>query len=72
MKSQIIPLLAFCLVLPWLVARVFHREDHPDNISNRVERIYPAQSLPLTANFTEGQLVNYDGLSNKQINYLIP
>ncbi len=74
MKSQILAVLLFCLVCPWLVARIFQMEGHRESLHENVpESRDSSRTAPIGSNFeTAGQQVNYDGLSTKQINYLIP
>ena len=74
MKSQILAVLLFCLVCSWFVARVFQMESHRESWHKNVpESRDSSQTVPAGSIFeTAGQQVNYEGLSTKQINYLIP
>jgi hypothetical protein len=74
MKSQIVPVILFCLAFPWIVARVFQMEEHHETLQENVpESRYRSRPVPTGSNFeTAVQQVNYDELSTKQINYLIP
>jgi hypothetical protein len=74
MKSQIVPVLLFCIALPWVASRLFQMEGRPESLHKNVPEIRDKSRLvPTGSNFeAAGQLVNYEELSNKQINYLIP
>jgi hypothetical protein len=74
MKSQIVPVLLFCIAFPWIASRVFQMEGRHESLNKIVrENGDMPRSVPAVVNFEAGsQLVNYEELSNKQINYLIP
>jgi hypothetical protein len=72
MKSQIVPVLLFCIVFPWIVARVFQMEGHHETIQESPKEWLRQDPLSGIDNKAAGQPINYDELSNKQINYLIP
>jgi hypothetical protein len=72
MKSQIVPVILFCLVFPWIVARVFQMEGHPKTKQEIPQKWFRQESLSGSDNKAAIQMVSYDELSNKQIIYLIP
>jgi hypothetical protein len=74
MKSQIVPVLLFCIAFPWIVARVFQMEGHHGTFQESGHECRDrSRSVPTGSdNEAAVQQVNYDELSNKQINYLIP
>ena len=72
MKSQIVPVILFCLVFPWIVARVFQIEDHPKTLQESPNEWFRQETASGCDKKAEVQRVSYDELSNKQINYLIP
>ena len=72
MKSQIVPVILFCLVFPWIVARVFQMEGHPKTIQESPQKWFRQETLSGCDNKAPIQMVSYDELSNKQIIYLIP
>ncbi len=72
MKSQIVPVLLFCIAFPWIVARVFQMEGHHETIQESRKEWFRQESLSGSDNEAAGQQVNYDELSNKQFIYLIP
>ena len=72
MKSQILAVLLFCLVCSWIVARVFQMESHQDcNREKREAAFRPAETTPDTGREQEVG-PDYEELSMKRINYLIP
>ena len=74
MKSQIVPVILFCIVFPWIVARVYQMEGPQDRLQEDCfESSDRSRTVPAVSSFAaEDQPVTYDELSTKQINYLIP
>jgi hypothetical protein len=74
MKSQIVPLLFFCITFPWIASRVFQMEGRHETLHESVrESRDMSRPIPAAINFgVAGQQVIYGELSTKQINYLIP
>jgi hypothetical protein len=72
MKSQIVPVLLFCIAFPWITSRVFQIEGHHKNIQESPKEWLRQESLPGTDNNAAVQPISYNELSKKQINYLIP
>ena len=72
MKSQIVPVLLFCIAFPWIVARVFQMEGHQETPRESPKVWLRQESLPSADNKASIQPISYGELSNKQINYLIP
>ncbi len=74
MKSQIVPVLFFCIVFPWIASRVFQTEGRRDtghaNCHECTNRSRPVRAFrPIEE---AGLVINYAELSTKQINFLIP
>jgi hypothetical protein len=72
MKSQIVPVLIFCMVLPWLVSRVFKMEGCSERLRVNCQETIQKESFSGGNIEKEGRLISYEGLSTKQINFLIP
>jgi hypothetical protein len=72
MKSQIVPVLLFCIAFPWIAARVFQMEGHHETIRESPKEWFRQDPPSGIDNKAAGQPINYDELSKKQINYLIP
>ena len=72
MKSQIVPVLLFCIAFPWIVARVFQMEGHHETFQENRKEWSRQESISGGDNEAAGQQVNYDELSNKQFIYQIP
>jgi hypothetical protein len=74
MKSQIVPVIFFCLVFPWIVARVFQMEGGQKRLHENVPESSDKSRLVTTGNNYEItiQMITDDELSNKQMIYLIP
>jgi len=72
MKSQIVPVLLLCMVFPWIVALVFQMKGTHESLRENPKEWVRQESLTGSDNKVAGEPVNYDELSTKQINYLIP
>lgn len=72
MKCQIVPVLFICMVLPLLVSWVFQQAGQQETLHEKCEERFLPEPFSGSYIETAGQLINYEGLSNKQINYLIP
>jgi hypothetical protein len=72
MKSQIVPVLLFCIAFPWIVARVFQKEEHHETIQESPKEWFRQESLSGIDDEAAVQPIYFDELSNKQINFLIP
>jgi hypothetical protein len=74
MKSQIVPVILFCLVFPWIVARVFQMKGGQERLHENVpESRDKSGPVPAGSNYEVSiQMVTDDELSNKQMIYLIP
>jgi hypothetical protein len=72
MKRQIIPVLFICMVLPWIVSRVFQLQGHQETLHENCQQRFHPEPFTGSNIETSGEWINYEGLSNKQINYLIP
>ena len=72
MKSKIVPVIFFCIAFPWIAARVFQMEGHPETIQENPKECFCQETISGSDNKAVVQMISYDELSNKQINYLIP
>ena len=72
MKSKIVPVILFCIAFPWIVARVFQMENHQETLQENQKEWIRQETLSGNDNKAVVQMVSYEELSNKQINYLIP
>jgi hypothetical protein len=74
MKSQIVPVLLFCIAFPWIASRVFQMEGRLERLhENCSESRFNSQPVPTGSHFEISiQPISYGELSKKQINYLIP
>jgi hypothetical protein len=72
MKSQIIPVLISCMFLPWIVSRVFQLGGQSERLPEICKEWAYPEIFPDSNMETEGEWISYEGLSAKQINYLIP
>jgi hypothetical protein len=72
MKSQIVPVVLFCIALPWIASRVFQMEGQHDTRQESPKEWRLQESASGIENKAAGEPIGYDELSNKQINYLIP
>jgi hypothetical protein len=71
MKSQIVPILMFCIAFPWIAARVFQTEGRHENKMEKPTEWFRHESV--RENDKPAILpISFGELSNKQINYLIP
>jgi hypothetical protein len=72
MKSQIIPVILFCIAFPWIASRVFQMEGHRETLRETPKEGFRQELLSGSDDKAANQLVNYDELSNKQLIYWIP
>jgi hypothetical protein len=72
MKSQIVPVILFCIAFPWMASRVFQMGGHHETLQEGQKVLYLKESVYCNGNKAACQPVSYGELSTKQINYLIP
>jgi hypothetical protein len=72
MKSQIVPVFLLCIAFPWIVARVFQMDGHHETLRENPKEWFLQETPSDSDHKAAAQLVSYDELSNKQINFLIP
>ena len=76
MKNQIIPALAFCLVIPWVVSLAFRTAPAGNPMESPSAFSFgpgkEALTIPPDQDRGSNPAINNFGLQNKQINLLIP
>jgi hypothetical protein len=71
MKSQIVPVVLFCIAFPWIASRAFQMGGRHETLREGQKVLFQKESV-YNVNKAACQPVSYGELSTKQINYLIP